>query len=303
MRRHRILQQPVWLALAALLWIPSAVAQAPTAAQEAEAGLVPTATVVAEIERAEHNVLHRPIKLTDGHTHWIDRTYIYGGTQQDLRPVHLGVEFVNGRDTPVYAAKAGRVVFAGDDSEARIGPQLEYYGNVVILAHDLRSLAGDQVFTLYGHLSEIHVRVGRQVSDLARLGTIGSSGVAIGAHLHFEVRVGDPFDYRQTRNPELWLQHYVDHGMIVGALRNGDGEAIHGWRITVRSDTVRRDVHTYGGAEVNSDPVWRENFTVGDLPADEYEILVLDAGGRPAFHELVQVEPYRTTFVEIAIHD
>ena len=213
------------------------------------------------------------------------------------------MEFVNRRDTPVYAAKAGRVVFAGDDSEARIGPQLEYYGNVVILAHDIRSLAGDQVFTLYGHLSEIHVRVGRQVSDLARLGTIGSSGVAIGPHLHFEVRVGDPFDYQQTRNPELWLQHYVDHGMIVGALRNADGEAIHGWRITVRSDSVRRDVRTYGGAEVNSDPIWRENFTVGDLLADEYEVLVLDAGGRPVFHELVQVVPYRTTYVEIALNE
>ena len=139
------------------------------------------------------------------------------------------------------------------------------------------------------------------MGDLARLGTTGSSGVAIGPHLHFEVRVGDPFDYQQTRNPELWLQHYVNHGMIAGSLRNEEGEAIHGWRVTVRSRSVRRDVSTYGGGEVNSDPVWRENFTVSDLLADEYEILVLDESGRPTFHELVRVEPYRTTYVEIVL--
>ena len=303
MRRHRARRRALWLALAALLWIAGALVQAQTEAQEAEVALPLTATAIAENERAEHNVLHRPIELTDGHAHWIDRTYTYGGTRQDSRHVHLGVEFVNARDTPVYAAKAGRVVFAGDDSKALIGPQLDYYGNVVILGHDLRSLAGSQVFTLYGHLDEIHVRAGQLARDLARLGTIGSSGVAIGPHLHFEVRVGDPFDHQQTRNPELWLQHYVDHGMIAGALRNKDGEAIHGWRVTVRSDAVRRDVSTYGGGEVNSDPVWRENFTVSDLLAGEYEVVVLDESGLPTFQKLVRVEPYRTTYVEIALHE
>ncbi len=78
------------------------------------------------------------------------------------------------------------------------------------------------------------------------------------------------------------------------------GEALHGWRITVRSDSVRRDVSTYGGEEVNSDPVWGENFTVSDLLADEYEILVLDESGRRTFHEFMRVEPYRVIFVEIA---
>ena len=295
MRRHRFPVPHLWLALAALLWMPSA------RAQEAAVELLPGVTAIEEIERAEHNVLHRPIELTAGHGHWIDRTYTYGGTQQDLRPVHLGVEFVNARDTTVYAAMAGRVVFAGDDSDALIGPQLEYYGNVVILAHDLRSLAGSQVFTLYGHMNEIDVREGQLVGDLARLGTVGSSGVAIGPHLHFEVRVGDPFDYRQTRNPALWLQHYVDHGMIAGSVRNEDGDPVYGWRITVRSESRRRDVSTYGGEEANSDPVWRENFTVSDVLADEYEVFVLDTRGRPAYQERVRVEPYRTTYVEIVL--
>ncbi len=185
MRRRRIPWRTVWLAVAGLLWIASAQAVAQPATQEAEAAILPMATAIAGIERAEHKVLHRPIEFMDGHAHWIDRTYTYGGTQQDLRPVHLGVEFVNPCDTPGYAAKAGRVVFAGDDSKALIGSKLEYYGNVVLLAHDLSSLAGGQVLTLYGHLNEIDARSGQLVGDLARLGTISSSGVAIGPHLHF----------------------------------------------------------------------------------------------------------------------
>lgn len=303
MRRQRVKWRNLWLIAILLLWIPRVAAQASTAAPGAQFRLQLRARAIAAIERAEHNILHRPIALADDMAHWIDRSYAYGGTQLESRPVHLGVEFVNERDTSVYAAKGGRVIFAGQDSHLLVGPQLGYYGAAVILAHDLRSLAGRRIFTLYGHLEEIHVRTGQLVEDLARLGTIGSSGVALGPHLHFEVRVGNPFDHRQTRNPELWLQHYVDHGMIAGSLRKEAGEPIFGRRVTVRSDSSRRDVFTYGSEAVNPDPVWRENFTVGDLPAGEYEILVLDGSGLPAYQKLARVEPYRTTFVEIVLEE
>ncbi len=289
----------LWLALATLLWVPSASAQDATPTRESNVQV--QLTVIAAIEPIEHNILHRPIELSDDNTHWIDRTYAYGDTQLNTRPVHLGVEFVNERNTAVYAAKAGRVVFAGADSERLLGPRLDFYGNVVILAHDLYSLAGRRLFTLYGHLGRVDVKAGQFVGDQARLGRVGSSGVALGPHLHFEVRVSNPFDYRQTRNPELWLQHYLEHGMIVGSVRNRDGDQIPGRRLTVRSNSISRDVYTYGGGEVNSDPVWRENFTVGDLLADHYEIIVLDENGLPAYRESVQVEAYRTRIVEITL--
>ena len=234
-----------------------------TATHDASHQIQLTATAIAAIEPVEHNLLHRPIELSDDKAHWIDRTYAYGSTQLNARPVHLGVEFVNERETPVFAAKAGRVVFAGDDSEMLLGPQLDYYGNVIVLAHDLYSLSGRRIFTLYGHLEQVDVRSGQVVEDLDRLGSVGSSGVAIGPHLHFEVRVSDPFDYRQTRNPELWLQHYVDRGMIVGSLRDQDGQPIFGRRLTIRSDSMSRDVFTYASEVVNGDPVWRENFSCG----------------------------------------
>ena len=75
------------------------------------------------IKPVEHNVLHRPIELSEDLTHWVDRSYPYGSTQQGARPVHLGVEFVNPRGTPVYAAKTGVVVFAGADDEIMSGPR------------------------------------------------------------------------------------------------------------------------------------------------------------------------------------
>ena len=291
------------LVFAVLLCILRAYSQDATPTRET-IDLVPqSATEIAAIDRVEHNILHRPIELTDENTHWIDRSYAYGDTRLNTRPVHLGVEFVNERNTPVYAAKAGRVVFAGDDSETLLGPQLDYYGNVVVLAHDLYSLAGRQLFTLYGHLEKIHVRTGQVVGDQSRLGWVGASGVALGPHLHFEVRVSDPFDYRQTRNPELWLQHYLAHGIIAGSVRNRDGAPIAGRRVTVRSTEVSLDVFTYGGEEVNADPVWRENFVAGDLLAGEYEIVVLDENDALAYRESVQVEAYRTTFVEIVLDD
>ncbi len=293
----------LWLIFTVLLWMARADSQDATPTRET-INLVPlSATEMAAIERVEHNILHRPIELTDENTHWIDRSYAYGDTRLNTRPVHLGVEFVNERNTPVYAAKAGRVVFAGDDSETLLGPQLDYYGNVVVLAHDLYSLAGRQLFTLYGHLEKIQVRTGQVVGDQSRLGWVGSSGVALGPHLHFEVRVSDPFDHRQTRNPELWLQHYLEHGMIVGSVRDQDGGPIAGRRVAVRSTEVSLDVFTYGGEDVNADPVWRENFVAGDLLAGEYEIVVLDENDALTYRESVQVEAYRTTLVEIVLDD
>jgi len=293
----------LWLTLAVLLWIPRVITQETTPTRETIDLAPQSATAIAEIERVEHNILHRPIELAEDNTHWIDRSYAYGDTRLNTRPVHLGVEFVNERNTAVYAAKAGRVVFAGEDSDAQLGPILDYYGKVVVLSHDISSLDGQRLFTLYGHLERIDVKTGQMVGDQARVGRVGSSGVALGAHLHFEVRVGDPFDYLQTRNPELWLQHYLDHGMIVGSLRDQDGEMMAGWRLAVRTDEDSRDVFTYGGDEVNSDPVWRENFTAGDLREGEYEIVVLDENGALAHQERVEVEAYRTTYVEIVLEN
>jgi len=269
----------------------------------AEITAEPEIEIADVIEKTEHHVLKRPIELIADKVHWVDRTYPYGGTLWETREVHLGVEFVNIRFTPVFSAKEGTVVFAGTDSDFPIGPYEDYYGEVVIIAHELESLDGMPVFTLYGHLDRVEVEAGQTVETGERIGRVGSSGIAIGAHLHFEVRVDDPFDYRLTRNPELWLQYYVDHGQIAGYVHDVDGNPIYGQRLVVRSDTMNREIFAYASDRVNSDPVWQENFIAGDLPADEYEVVMLNEKGLVIFKERFEVEAYKTTFVDILVDE
>jgi murein DD-endopeptidase MepM/ murein hydrolase activator NlpD len=69
------------------------------------------------------------------------------------------------------------------------------YGDMVEIDH------GNGLVTRYGHLSEVLVEEGQQVTAEAILGRIGSTGRSTGPHLHYEVRVdGEPVD------PERFLQ-------------------------------------------------------------------------------------------------
>ncbi|MCA9912856.1 MAG: M23 family metallopeptidase, partial [Anaerolineae bacterium] len=158
---------------------------------------LPTNTPV--LEQVDHYWLSRPIAQEEGLVHWLDRTYPYGGTQFGTREVHLGVEFVNQRFTPVYAAGDGTVLFAGEDSAIQFGPERDYYGNVVVIEHSQLSPEGLPLYTLYAHLQDIRVQAGQPILAGERVGRVGDTGIAVGPHLHFEVRVGDVYDYHSTR--------------------------------------------------------------------------------------------------------
>ena len=88
---------------------------------------------------------------------------------------HAGVDFPAPAGTPVAAAGAGRVVFAGASGSG--------WGKLVVVAH-----AGG-VRTRYAHLSQISVGVGRRVRAGTTIGLVGATGSATGPHLHFEVVV------------------------------------------------------------------------------------------------------------------
>lgn len=95
--------------------------------------------------------------------------------------LHSGMDFAGGCGAPVYAASAGEVVQAGWSGG---------YGNTVMIAH------GDSLATVYAHLSSIAVR-GGSVARGQRIGSVGTTGLSTGCHLHFEVRVnGTPVNPR-----------------------------------------------------------------------------------------------------------
>ena len=99
------------------------------------------------------------------------RTYVYNGEAIDTA-YHLGYDLSVTKHYPVEAANSGTAVFVGD---------LGIYGNTVILDHGLG------LFTLYGHLSSIDVKVGDAVKERQIIGKTGETGLAAGDHLHYGV--------------------------------------------------------------------------------------------------------------------
>ncbi|HEY3159803.1 MAG TPA: M23 family metallopeptidase [Vicinamibacterales bacterium] len=99
------------------------------------------------------------------------RTYVYNNEPVDSA-YHLGYDLSVTKRYPVEAANSGAVAFAGD---------LGIYGNTVILDH------GTGLFTLYGHMSSIDVKVGDAIQQRQILGKTGETGLAAGDHLHYGV--------------------------------------------------------------------------------------------------------------------
>ena len=93
-------------------------------------------------------------------------------TQQPHR-YHMALDIANVLGTPVVAADAGVVVFAGWDNTG--------YGYSIVVDH------GNGFRTRYAHLSYYLVKAGDKVSKGAIIGKVGSTGRSTGPHLHFEI--------------------------------------------------------------------------------------------------------------------
>jgi murein DD-endopeptidase MepM/ murein hydrolase activator NlpD len=94
--------------------------------------------------------------------------------------MHEGIDIGAATGTPIRAAAAGTVVYAGWESG---------YGNFTLIDHG-RGLA-----TAYGHQSSIGVSSGQGVAQGQVIGAVGCTGHCFGSHLHFEVRInGGPVD-------------------------------------------------------------------------------------------------------------
>jgi murein DD-endopeptidase MepM/ murein hydrolase activator NlpD len=101
----------------------------------------------------------------------------YGWRDDPIRHTwrfHSGTDFPADYGTPVLAAGAGKVIFAGRYSG---------YGNCVQIDH------GNGVITLYGHMQRILVKKDAVVAAGDQIGKVGSTGRATGPHLHFEIRL------------------------------------------------------------------------------------------------------------------
>ncbi len=97
---------------------------------------------------------------------------------------HMGIDMVAPAGTEVGASAEGSIIDRGFDP---------IYGNYLSIGHP----GGYE--TTYAHLDEMFPVIGQTVRSGERIGTVGSSGLSTGYHLHFEIRYlkrnRDPQDY------------------------------------------------------------------------------------------------------------
>ena len=113
------------------------------------------------------------------------------GFGQNIHPItqqwyiHKGIDFSTWRSgDPVIATANGQVMTVGFSKD---------FGNYIIIKHK------HGIYTRYAHLATTRVHKGDSVTQRQIIGTIGSTGVSTGPHLHYEVHIGsdvvDPAKY------------------------------------------------------------------------------------------------------------
>ncbi len=97
---------------------------------------------------------------------------------------HSGIDLKADYGSPIYAANAGTVYYAGYSSS---------YGYYIIIDH------GGGIMTVYAHNTYLNVSKGQRVSRGQTIAGAGSTGWSTGPHLHFEVRINgvrkNPLNY------------------------------------------------------------------------------------------------------------
>jgi len=216
----------------------------------------------------DHFYLLRPIAADQ--VNWPEPDYRYGGTYAESDTVHSGIDIDAPRGTPILAAGAGQVIWAGYGLLRSDKDVNDPYGLAVAILHDF-GYNGVRLSTVYGHMDRIDVTVGQHVEAGQQLGVIGLTGATTGPHLHFEVRFQHG-DYFTSRNPELWLVPPQGWGVLVGRILREDNTPLYQLMVDVRNlDTGQKwQVKTYGPKNVRSDDYYQENLVLSDLPAGQY---------------------------------
>ena len=99
---------------------------------------------------------------------------------------HSGIDISENTGTPIVASQSGKIILA---------KQLTIHGNTVMIDH------GWGIISIYNHLDQINVKLNDNVNKGENIGTVGSTGVATGSHLHFGISI------QSIRvNPRTWLE-------------------------------------------------------------------------------------------------
>lgn len=209
---------------------------------------------------------------------------------------HSGVDIPSQAGTPVLAAGAGVVTWAGWGLFSGTPDNIEDpYGMAVAIRHDF-GYNGKPLFTIYAHMRTVDVAVGQWVRTGEQIGQVGETGYTTGPHLHFEMRLGkDMFFF--TRNPELWIAPPQGWGVLAGRVMEANRDLAHSVTVYIRSLETNREwtVNTYGPDAVNSDDYYAENMVISDLPAGRYEVRITQTS-EPGNRIEVEILPGRVAY-------
>jgi len=247
----------------------------------------------------DHFYLTRPIAADE--VNWPLADYRYGGVFFE-GVVHTGVDIPASKGTPVIAAGDGKIIWAGWGLFRGVfGDRTDPYGKAIVIRHDF-GFQGLRLYTVYGHLDRIDISRGQHVKIGDQLGLVGDTGFVTGPHLHFEVRLGES-DYFTTLNPELWLVPPQGWGVVVGRIMDTAGQLYAGEVLRIKSrenDQVWKAI-PYAKGAVNSDPYYRENLVISDLPAGLYDVTISYAA---RYYNLTfEIFPGRVTYFQFQGRD
>lgn len=129
---------------------------------------------------------------------------LVSGFGKRIHPIFKTARQHNGLD---LAARAGSEVLASGDGIVQDVPRnLAGYGNVVYIYH------GHGYHSLYAQLLESRVKPGQKIHAGDVIGFVGSTGISIGPHLHYEIwkngKPVDPIRFLLTIAPGEYLEMY-----------------------------------------------------------------------------------------------
>jgi murein DD-endopeptidase MepM/ murein hydrolase activator NlpD len=230
---------------------------------------------------------------------WSSPYYPFGTNNRGEYLWHHGVDIQNPLGTPIMVVGDGVVVRAGLDDVLPFGPSLNFFGRAVLIRHN-QELNDQPVYSLYGHVSKVLVDEGQPVKAGDVIAEVGQAGIALGPHLHLEIRVGEA-TYGDVRNPDLWVRPDPGYGVVAGRVIDAQGYMVPQQPIFLhraeQPDRFWRQTFTYPDNEVKSDTAWGETFTFADVPAGGYVLKTYFDG--QLYTRSISVTNQATTFVLI----